>query len=82
MKSVKVLIMAGGTGGHVYPALAVAERLHRDGARVAWLGTAHGLEAEPVRAAGYGFYSIPPCGWRRASCVAFARRWCSVWGAT
>jgi UDP-N-acetylglucosamine--N-acetylmuramyl-(pentapeptide) pyrophosphoryl-undecaprenol N-acetylglucosamine transferase len=39
------LIMAGGTGGHVMPALAVAESLRNDGWRVVWLGTKQGMEA-------------------------------------
>ncbi|MEH6636147.1 MAG: undecaprenyldiphospho-muramoylpentapeptide beta-N-acetylglucosaminyltransferase [Halioglobus sp.] len=47
-----VLMMAGGTGGHVYPALAVATELLSRGYRVEWVGTARGLEHRVVPAAG------------------------------
>lgn len=47
-----VLIMAGGTGGHVFPALAVAQELSARDVPVVWLGTRRGLEAEVVPASG------------------------------
>jgi UDP-N-acetylglucosamine--N-acetylmuramyl-(pentapeptide) pyrophosphoryl-undecaprenol N-acetylglucosamine transferase len=45
-----LMIMAGGTGGHVYPALAVANSLRQDGIDVVWLGTRNGIEARVVPA--------------------------------
>ncbi len=47
----KILIMAGGTGGHVFPGLAVAEWLRNAGHEVEWLGTQHGLDTKLVPAA-------------------------------
>jgi len=48
----RVVIMAGGTGGHVFPALAIARELQNKGVTVSWLGTQKGLEADVVPAAG------------------------------
>ncbi|MDH5184861.1 MAG: undecaprenyldiphospho-muramoylpentapeptide beta-N-acetylglucosaminyltransferase [Gammaproteobacteria bacterium] len=48
----RVMIMAGGTGGHVFPALAVAQALQAEGVTVTWLGTRHGLEAQVIPEAG------------------------------
>jgi UDP-N-acetylglucosamine--N-acetylmuramyl-(pentapeptide) pyrophosphoryl-undecaprenol N-acetylglucosamine transferase len=59
-----VLIMAGGTGGHVFPALAVADELSARGVPVSWLGTRRGLEARVVPAAGYTLSSIRVSGLR------------------
>lgn len=50
--SVNVMIMAGGTGGHVFPALAVAGALRDLGHEVSWLGTEQGIEARVVPEAG------------------------------
>jgi len=42
--SKRIVIMAGGTGGHVFPALAVAQELRERGWQISWLGTQKGLE--------------------------------------
>lgn len=44
----RIIIMAGGTGGHVFPALAVAQFLREQGWQVSWLGTQRGLEGKVV----------------------------------
>ena len=59
-----VLIMAGGTGGHVFPALAVAAELSARGIAVSWLGTQRGLEARVVPAAGYPLETMRVSGIR------------------
>ncbi|MET0290795.1 MAG: undecaprenyldiphospho-muramoylpentapeptide beta-N-acetylglucosaminyltransferase [Steroidobacteraceae bacterium] len=48
-----VLIMAGGTGGHVFPALALARLLREQSREVIWLGTRRGIEARVVPADGF-----------------------------
>jgi len=48
MSARPIMIMAGGTGGHVYPALAVARALQGEGQEVFWLGTQRGLEARVI----------------------------------
>ena len=59
-----ILMMAAGTGGHVFPALAVAEELTKRGAKVHWLGTPQGMENDLVRPVGYTFHTIDMQGLR------------------
>ena len=54
----RVMIMAGGTGGHVFPALAVAERLRSKNVKISWLGTARGIESELVPANGIELHHL------------------------
>jgi len=56
--------MAGGTGGHVFPALAVARLFQRAGIPVEWLGTKRGIEADVVPQAGLQLHAISVSGIR------------------
>jgi len=64
MTNKTVLIMAGGTGGHVFPALAVADELKSRGYDIHWLGTAAGIEADLIPKAGYPLHCIKVTGLR------------------
>ncbi|MRI35378.1 undecaprenyldiphospho-muramoylpentapeptide beta-N-acetylglucosaminyltransferase [Endozoicomonas sp. OPT23] len=59
-----VLIMAGGTGGHIFPALATAEELQKKGCDIHWLGTPNSMEAELVPKHGIEITHIPVTGLR------------------
>ena len=65
-----ILVMAGGTGGHVYPALAVARALEAQSRDVVWLGTHRGLESCVVPEAGIDIEWISIKGLRRKGLLA------------
>lgn len=71
----KLLISGGGTGGHLYPALAIADEwMRRDSTnQVLFVGTAHGLEARVVPPLGYRLELIEVHGFKRALALANVR---------
>ena len=70
MSARPILVMAGGTGGHVYPALAVARALQKESQEVVWLGTQRGLEARVVPESGIDIEWISVRGLRRKGALA------------
>ncbi len=63
-KSKTILVMAGGTGGHIFPGLAVADYLKAQGWRVVWLGAPNSMEAELVPKHGYAIGLVDFYGMR------------------
>ena len=55
----RVMVMAGGTGGHVFPALATARELARRGVEVCWLGVPDSFEARLVPEHGFELELVP-----------------------
>jgi UDP-N-acetylglucosamine--N-acetylmuramyl-(pentapeptide) pyrophosphoryl-undecaprenol N-acetylglucosamine transferase len=71
----RILIAGGGTGGHVYPGLAVAEQLRRltPEAEIRFVGTRKGIEATLVPRAGWPFVAVAASGFRGLGLVARLR---------
>jgi UDP-N-acetylglucosamine--N-acetylmuramyl-(pentapeptide) pyrophosphoryl-undecaprenol N-acetylglucosamine transferase len=69
--STRVLIAAGGTGGHVFPALAVAQALHQQGWHAEWVGTDRGLEARVIPQAGFPLHILGFSGLRGKGIAAW-----------
>jgi UDP-N-acetylglucosamine--N-acetylmuramyl-(pentapeptide) pyrophosphoryl-undecaprenol N-acetylglucosamine transferase len=78
----RVVVAAGGTAGHVVPAMAVADELRASGAEVAFLGTEDRIEAELVPAAGYEIDFLAVRGIDRRNPLRAARAMLEAVGAT
>ncbi|MBX2868158.1 MAG: undecaprenyldiphospho-muramoylpentapeptide beta-N-acetylglucosaminyltransferase [Acidiferrobacterales bacterium] len=65
----RLMVMAGGTGGHVMPALAVARLLKENGVDIRWIGNPEGLEAKLVPEAGFELETIRIKGLRRSGFI-------------
>lgn len=71
-----IALAGGGTGGHVYPALAMGEALRTRGHRVVYLGETRRLEGRVAPERGFEFHAVPAIAWPRAGVkerLAFAR---------
>ncbi len=66
-----IMIMAGGTGGHIFPGLAVAEYLRAQGWRIVWLGAQAGMETKLVVPRGYTMAWISMSGVRGKGMLRF-----------
>lgn len=81
MTSPNVLIMAAGTGGHVFPALACAREFQAKGYNVHWLGTPKGMENELVAKAGLPIHQIKVSGLRGKGVAALLKAPWQLMGA-
>ena len=46
MKKINILIAGGGTGGHLFPAVAIGEALEKDGIKIKYIGSKYGIESD------------------------------------
>jgi len=76
-----VVVFAGGTGGHVYPALAVAVELESRGYSIHWFGTDRGLESRVIPAAGFPLHRLRVQGIRGKGAWGRVRGVLAVFGA-
>jgi UDP-N-acetylglucosamine--N-acetylmuramyl-(pentapeptide) pyrophosphoryl-undecaprenol N-acetylglucosamine transferase len=86
VKPATILIMAAGTGGHIFPGLAIARELQKRGWQVHWMGTPAGMENKLVAAAGYPMVAVNMAGVRSKGALAWAllplRLLIAFWQAT
>ena len=71
----KVILACGGTGGHIYPAVAIADKIrqHNKNAEILFVGSSRGIENDIVRKAGYDITHIEMYGINRKNPFANIR---------
>ena len=63
----KVIVCGGGTGGHIYPALAIGAKLREMGAEVLYMGAKNSAEARLAESSGFAFFGVSACGLHKRS---------------
>ena len=71
MSARTILIMAAGTGGHIFPGLAIAQELKARGWSIHWMGTPHGMENQLVPQAGFPLVTVNMSGVRGKGAIAW-----------
>ena len=66
-----ILIMAAGTGGHIFPGIAIARELEARGWKIHWMGTPAGMENKLVAQAGYPIVQVNMAGVRSKGAIAW-----------
>ena len=66
-KNKKIIICAGGTGGHVFPAKKLSEMLLKETVEISWIGSSRGPEEQICKDLGIKFYRYPLTGFRGKS---------------
>lgn len=81
-RGLRLLLAAGGTGGHLFPGIAVAEAAQREmGAEVLFVGTANGLETEVIPRLGFPLQLIPAQQLRGRNWAGMVRAWWAAFRA-
>ena len=71
--SKKILIMAGGTGGHIFPALSISNELKKRGAKIEWLGGNNSMESELVPNHSIKFHGVYTSGIRGKKIITLVK---------
>ena len=71
-RAIRVLISGGGTGGHIFPAISIANAIKKEspGSEILFVGAENRMEMEKVPAAGYAIKGLPVSGFNRSNLLA------------